>query len=89
MLGGNASRSLHDFRPGRIPVGIVVAAVFGLTPGRYWQRVQALGDLLKLDIEAGEPSSGTEQSEAEAGVAGARTRVSPRLVPADRAVASE
>jgi hypothetical protein len=45
------------------PLGLVSAAIFGLTPGLLLDRIRALGDDVKFDIAKSDPS-GSEKSDA-------------------------
>lgn len=60
LLGGeNAAQALGEiFDLEAYSLGLIVAAIFGLTPGLLLQRVRALGDQLKLDIEKSEAGGG-------------------------------
>lgn len=48
----------------KYPLGLLAAAIFGLTPGLLLQRIRALGDDLKLDIARTE-SSGADEKKTE------------------------
>jgi hypothetical protein len=44
------------------PLGLVAAAIFGLTPGLLLDRIKALGDDVKTDIAKSDPS-GNEKAD--------------------------
>lgn len=63
--GGNAASALRSiFDVTAHPVGLVAAAVFGLTPELIISRLRSIGEQLKLDIQS------TESTTAQPGAAG-------------------
>jgi hypothetical protein len=50
------------FDLGQYPLGLIAAAIFGLTPGLLLERVRALGDDVKFEIAKSEPS-GNEKAD--------------------------